>query len=63
MSAETTHIHLKHCPEEVKKLIENEQARMKLFEDKKLKQEFVIYEMIREWYKLKNETANLKIAT
>lgn len=58
--AETTHIHLNHCPKDVKDNIEREQARMKLEENKKLKQEFVVIEMLREWYQLKTEVVNLK---
>lgn len=57
MAAETKHIHLTVCPADVKELIEKEQARLKLFENKSLKQEFVIYEMLREWYKFKNKNA------
>ncbi len=58
--AETTHIHLTVCPPDVKELIEKEQARMKLFDNKSLKQEFVIYEMLREWYRLKNEGLSIR---
>jgi hypothetical protein len=60
MSTETTHIHLKHTPKDVKDLIEREQARMKLEENKKLKQEFVVYEMLRAWYKQQTEIYELK---
>jgi hypothetical protein len=60
MAAETFHIHLKHCPAHIKDLIEREQARRKYEDNEKIKQEYVIYDMLSEWYQQKTKIQELE---
>lgn len=50
----TVAIHLKEVPQDVLRIIRIAKLRFEILEDKNLKQEFVIYEMLREWYRLKS---------
>lgn len=50
----TTHMHLKCVPRDVYVLIRNEQLHLGLFKQKDLNREYVVYEMLREWYYQKN---------
>lgn len=50
----TINIHLKTVPGDVNYIIKREQSRIDFFEQQKITQEFVVYQIIREWYKFKN---------
>lgn len=47
-------VRLKDCPPDVNRLIEKEQGRLDFHEDKKLKKEQVVYQMLRQWYQQKS---------
>lgn len=47
-------IRLKKCPPDIDYLIKKEQHRLAFMENKDFKKEEVVYEMLREWYKLKS---------
>ena len=46
---------LRNIPTDVDRLIDKEQLRLSLHEDLKLKKPEVVYRMLKEWYKSKNE--------
>ncbi|HRH60148.1 MAG TPA: hypothetical protein PL045_06230 [Chitinophagaceae bacterium] len=52
---------LKNLPDDVDELIRKEQLRLELFDGKALKKPEVVFHMLREWLKLKNEKALIQV--